>query len=130
MVTREELDSKITAINEMFIDYIDYIDSISFTDENEKVYVTSETLISNTHKSVYSSVQSLEEQKKDSLLEYELTTKSDTTLFNLCFEIYTVVTDDLFDKLITANDLQAYNRTDIDPNDPIIRKGTKIIYYK
>ena len=130
MAKREEIDFNIKSINDMFIDYINYIDSISFTDSNEKVYVTSDTLISNTHKSSYTSIQSLEEQKKDSLVEYELITKSDTTIFNLCFEIYNIVDDDVFDKIIVANDLQAFNRTDIDPNNPVIRKGTKIIYYK
>ena len=130
MITREELDFKIDSINDMFTDYINYIDSLEFTDSNEKVYFTSDTLISNTHKSVYTSIQELEEQKKDSLIEYELITKTDTTIFNLCFEIYGIVDDDIFDKIITANDLQAYNRTDIDPNNPVIRKGTKIIYYK
>lgn len=114
----------------MLIDYIEYIDSVEYTDINEKEYVTSEIIISNIKKATYNSVQFLEEQKKDSLTEYELITESDTTILNLCFDIYKTVTDDLIEKLIIANDLHAYNRTDIDPNDPIIRKGTKIIYYK
>lgn len=130
MITREEIDFNIKAINDMFIAFINHTDSIEFIDSNEKVYVTSNTLISNTHKSSYTSIQYLEEQKKESLIEYELITEFDTTIFNLCFKIYGIVNDDVFDKIIVANDLQAFNRTDIDPNNPVIRKGTKIIYYK
>lgn len=129
-MTREEIDFNIKSISDMFIDYINYIDIIDFTDSNEKAFVTSSTLIANSSKSSYTSIQALEEIKKDSLTEFELITKFDTTIYNLCFEIYGIVNGDVFDKIITANDLNAFNRTDIDPNNPIIKKGTKIIYYK
>lgn len=129
-MTRSEIEFNIASINEMFLDYIEYVDSIEFIDNNEKEHIISDTLINNTKKSSYSSVQYLEELKQNSLAEFIYTTKIDTTLFNICFEIYGIVDDDNFDKIITANDLQAYNRNDIDPNNPIIKKGTEIIYYK
>jgi hypothetical protein len=130
MITKAEIEFNIESINDMFLEYIEYIDSISFTDSNEREYETSDTLINNVKKASFNSIQYLEELKKDSLTEFILTTKQDTTLFNLCFEIYSVVNDDNFDRLITANDLEAYNRNDINPNSPIIKKGTQIIYYK
>lgn len=130
MTTKVELDYNIQIINILFYDYIEYIDSLEYIDSNDKQYFTSETLINSTKKSAYSSIQYIEELKKDGLTEYSIFPIQDTTLFDLCFNVYGVVDDDNFDKLITSNDLMAYNRLDIDPNNPIIRKGTKIIYYK
>jgi len=130
MTTKVELDYNIHIINLLFFNYIEYIDSLDYIDSNDKQYYTSETLIGNTKKSAYSSIQYIEELKKDGLTEYSIFTVQDTTLFELCFNIYGVVDDDNFDKLITANDLLTYDRLDIDPNNPIIRKGTKITYYK
>lgn len=130
MFTKVELENTITSINDIFLQFIEYIDSLSFTDSNDKEYTTSETLISNTKKSAYSSIQYLEELKKDGLTEFSITPVQDTTIFDLCFLTYKIVNDENIDKLINANDLLAYNRTDIDPNNPIIKKGTKILYYK
>ncbi len=130
MESKVELDYTINVINTLFYEYIEYIDSLYFIDENNKEYYTSDTLIANTKKSAYSSVQYIEELKKDGLIEYQIFPVSDTTLFNICFEVYGNVDDENFDKLINANDFLAYDRDDIDPNDPVIKKGTKIIYYK
>lgn len=130
MATKTDIEFQITELTLMYDDFITYNDSINFTDENEKVYVTSDTILSNTKKSSETSIQQLQQEKIDSLIEYELITTEDTTLFNICFEIYGVLTDDNFDQLIVANDFEAFNRTDIDPNDPIIKRGTKLIYYK
>jgi len=130
MESKVELDYTINVINTLFYDYIEYIDSLYFIDENNKEYYTSDTLIANTKKSAYSSVQYIEELKKDGLIEYQIFPVSDTTLFDICFEVYGNVDDKNFDKLINANDFLAYDRNDIDPNDPVIKKGTKIIYYK
>lgn len=130
MINKVELDYNIQIINTLFENYIEYIDLLQYINENEKYYFTSETLISNTKKTAYNSIQYLQELKKDSLKEYYFFPIQDTTLFDLCFSIYGIVNDDNFDKLIISNDLLAYNRIDINPNDPIIKKGTKIIYYK
>jgi hypothetical protein len=130
METIADIEFKITSINELFDDYITYSDSISFTDENQKQFVTSDTLLFNTRVSKETSIQSLEETKKNSLNEFTLTLTEDTTLYNVCFQAYGVVNDDLFDQLIIANDLTGLNRTDIDPNDPLLRKGMVFIYYK
>jgi len=130
MFTKVELKNTINSINELYNQYIAYIDSLVYIDSNNKSYTTSETLIANTKKSTYSSIQYLEVLKKDGLTEFSITPIQDTTIFDLCFLTYKVVNDENIEKLITANDLHAYNRTDIDPNNPIIKKGTKIIYYK
>lgn len=130
MATKAEIESNIVFINEMYIDYVEYIDSLEYIDSNEKEYTTSNTLVANTQKSSYTSVQYLEELIKDSLTEFTFIPNQDTTLFNICFEVYGVVNDDNFEKLIVANDLATYNRNDIDPNNPIIKKGTPILYYK
>lgn len=130
MITNVEIEYNIEFINNMFVDYIEYIDSVSYTDTDEKEYTTSETLVSNVKKASFNSIQYLEELKKDSLTEFEYIPTQDTTIFNICFEVYGVVNDETFDKIIIANDLMAYNRLDIDANEPIIKKGTKIIYYK
>lgn len=130
MTTIPEINSHIVVLAEMFADFIEYNDSISFTDENQKEYLTSDTLIKNTEKSNYTSIQTLEELKKDGLNEFKHEVKSDTTLLNLCFLLYKQITEDNIDKLIVANDLLAYDRVDIDPNNPIIKKGSQIVYYK
>ncbi len=130
METKADIEFTIESINQMYAEYIEYIDSIEFTDTNEKEYVTSDTILSNTKDSSDSSVQYLQELIKDSLTEFTYIPDQDTTLFNICFEVYGQVSDDNFDKIIIANDLATYDRTDIDPNDPIIKKGTKILYYK
>lgn len=131
MATRVELDYTIETINSLLYDYIEYVDSLEYTEsETEKEYFTSETILANVKKTAYTSIQQLGEDKKDSLSEYVIIPIQDTTIFNLCFEIYGVVDDETFDKIIIANDLMAFDRTDIDPNDPIIKKGTRILYYK
>jgi len=130
MQTVTELNYQIGVLAQMFEDFIAYNDSISFTDANQKEYVTSDTLVKNTEKANYSAIQELEEIKKNSLNEFVYKTISDTTLLNLCFLLYNIVTDENIDKLIIANDFLAYDRTDIDPNDPIIKKGIEVIYYK
>ena len=84
----------------------------------------------NSKRSTYSSIQYIQELKKDSLTEYSISQDQDTTIFDLCFLTYKTVNEENMNKLIIANDLQGINRIDIDPNDPIIKKGTKIIYYK
>lgn len=127
---RSEIDYNINLINTMYDNYVEYVDSVSYTDTDEKVYSISDILIENTKKSVYNSLQYLEEIKKQSLKEYKLTLKEDTTLLNLCFEVYTQVTEENIQKLIDANDLLAYNRNDIDPYNPVLKRGMEIIYYK
>ena len=129
-MTIPEINQQITVLTDMFADFIEYNDSVSFTDENQREYITSDTLIANTEKSNYSALESLQELKKDGLNEFKHDVKSETTLLNLCFELYGQITEDNIDKLIVANDLLAFDRIDIDPNNPTILKGSQIIYYK
>ena len=129
-MTIVEINAQIAALYEMFEDFISYSDTISFTDSDHKEYVTSDTLLSNVEKSNNSAIQALQELKKTSLNEYSYTVVQDTTLLNLCFQLYNKVTEENIEKLINANDFQAYNRNDIDPVNPIIRRGTNVIYYK
>jgi len=129
-MTIPEIDSQIAVLVEMFNDFIAYNDAIAFTDENNKSYITSDTLISNTEISNNTAIQALEELKKDSLTQYVHTVIQDTTIFNLCFELYGEITDENIEKLIIANDFLAYDRTDIDPNSPIIKRGVNVMYYK
>jgi hypothetical protein len=114
----------------MFEDFIVYNDTVSFTDSDQKEYVTSDTLILNVEKSTNSAIQALQELKKTSLNEYTYTTVEETTLLNLCFFLYGQVTEENIEKLINANDLHAYNRVDVDPVNPIIQRNTLITYYK
>lgn len=130
MVTRTEIDYQISVLVQMLDEYVEYNDSVTFTDENQKEYVTSDTLVKNTERTNYTAIQELEEVKKDSLNEFIYPVIKDTTLLNLCFLLYNKVTDENIDKLIVSNDLLAYDRLDIDPNNPIIEKGTEIIYFK
>lgn len=130
MITTQDLNYQIDTIQLLHDEFIAYNDSINLTDTNEKVYVTSENLLSSTYKCAYTAIQQIEQQKRDSLTEYYFYPKFDTTLFNICFDTYGVVSEGNIEKLIVANDLNGINRTDIDPTDPIIKKGTKIIYYK
>lgn len=127
---RSEIDYNIDTINSIYDEFIEYVDSVSYTDNDEKEYTITDTLIENTKKSIYNSIQYLEELKKESLTEYSITLIEDSTLLNICFQVYNQVTEENIEKLIDANDLHAYNRNDIDPNSPIIPKGTKIIFYK
>jgi hypothetical protein len=129
-MTIVEIEAQIKAIYEMYEDFISYNDSISYTDINQKKYVTSDTLLLNTEKSNNSAIQALQELKKTSLNEYKFKVIQDTTLLSLCFQFYNQVTEDNIEKLINANDFQAINRTDIDPVDPIIKRGAIITYYK
>jgi hypothetical protein len=128
--TVAEINNQIEILKQMFADYIAYNDGIDFTGENEKIYTTSETLLQNTEKTNYTAIQELEEIRQTSLTERKLTLVSDTTIYNVCFEIYNQITEDLINNLIIANDLGTNNRNDIDPNDPILKKGMVIIYYK
>lgn len=130
MATIPEINAHIAALNDMFNDFIEYNDSVTFTDQNQQEYITSDTIIKNTEKSTYTAIQSLEEIKKDGLNEFKHLVQSDTTILNLCFILYGQITDANIDKLIVANDLLAFDNTDIDPNNPIILKGQEIIYYK
>lgn len=130
MLLKEDLQYQIDALNDMYDEFIAYNDSIDITDSNEKKFVTSNTLLSATQKCVQTAIQEIEQQKRDSLTEYVYTANQDTTLFNICFEVYKVVNETNIQQLITANDLSAFNRTDIDPNNPVIKKNTNIIYYK
>lgn len=130
MVTKTDIEYQINALQELYDDFITYNDSISITDTNEKDYVTTDTLLENTQKCAQTSIQELEQQKRDSLVEYEYITTEDTTLFNICFRVHGVVNETNWEQLIVANDLNAFNRTDLDPNNPIIKKNTTIIYYK
>jgi hypothetical protein len=130
METRADIDYYINFINTMYDDFVEYADSLEYTDSDEKTYSISDTLVENTKKSVYTSLQYLEEQKKNSLQEFSHTVISDTTIIDLCFELYKEVNEENIETLYTANDLYAYNRSDIDPNNPIILKGTVIKYYK
>jgi len=130
MAIRADLDYQIKAISELFDDFIEFNDSIDITDSDEKKYQTSDTLLYNTKVCAISAIQFLEQQKRDSLTEYEYITKQDSTIYNICFEVHGIVNDETMEQLIEANDLFAFNRTDIDPNNPIIKKNTKIIYYK
>jgi hypothetical protein len=129
-MTVVEINAQIQAINDMFDDFILYNDSVSFTDSDQKDYVTSDTLLLNVEKSNNSAIQALQELKKSSLNEYTYRVVQDTTLLNLCFFLYGQVTEDSIERLINANDFHAYNRLDIDPIDPVIKKDTIIIYYK
>ena len=113
----------------MYSDYVEYIDSLYHVDSDQKAYTTLDTLAANVKKTAYTSVQYLETEKKNSLTPYTIALSQDSTLFGLCFLIYGSVNDELIDKLIEANDLLAYNRLDIDPNNPIIPRGTNITYY-
>lgn len=130
MALKQDIDFQIKALTALYADFIDYNDSIDFTDTNQNTFVVSDTLLSNTQKVIQTSIQELEKQKRESLIEYNFTPKMDTTLYNLCFELYGVINEDNLVLLIDANDFQGINRTDIDPLNPIIKKNTKIIYYK
>lgn len=129
-MTTVEINAQIAAIYEMFEDFINYNDTVSFTDSDQKRYVTSDTLVLNVEKSTNSAIQALQELKKTSLNEYTYTTVQETTLLNLCFLLYGQVTEANIEKLINANDFHAYNRLDIDPIDPVIKRDTVITYYK
>jgi len=130
MATITDIEYQIKILTELYDEYIAYNDSLDITDENEKVYVVSDTLLANVQKSSDTAIQELHQQKANSLKEYTTTTTEDTTLYNLCFDIYKTVDDDKFDGLYELNDLMAKNRTDIDPLNPIIPKGTLIKYNK
>lgn len=130
MRTAQEINSQIAILEQMFADYIEYNDSIDFVGENEEIYNTSSTLLQNTEIANYSAIQELEEIRKNSLIERKTILSNDTTLYNVCFELYGQITEDVIDSLIIANDLGTINRNDIDPNDPILKKGMEIIYYK
>jgi hypothetical protein len=125
-----DIEYQINILTELYEDYVTYNDSLDIIDENEKLFVVSDTLLANTQKSSETAIQELQQQKENSLKSYNFTTTEATTLFNICFEIYGTVDDDKFQTLIDANDLMAFNRTDIDPLNPIIPKDTLIIYYK
>ena len=125
-----DIEYQINVLTELYEDYVIYNDSLDITDENEKVYVVSDTLLSNVQISSKTAIQELQQQKNNSLKSYNYTTTEDTTLFNICFEIYGNVDEDEFQTLLDANDLMAFNRTDIDPLNPIIPKNTLITYYK
>lgn len=129
-MTKADIEYQITVLTEMHSDFIDFNDTVSFTGDYQLEYVTADIILANVQKSSYTAIQELEQQKRDSLIEYEFITASETTLFNICFEIYGVINDDKWESLIEANDLYGLNRTDIDPNSPTIPKNTKIIYYK
>lgn len=129
-MTVQEIDNQIQVLQQMFADYIEYNDSIDFIGENEKIYITSETLLKNTEVTNHTGIQGLENIKKTSLTERKFKIISDTTLFNVCFELYGQITEAIIDNLIIANDLGTINRNDIDPNDPILKKDMVIIYYK
>lgn len=130
MPTVQEINNQIKILGQMFADYIEYNDSIDFIGENEKIYVTSETLLKNTEITNYTAIQELEKLKKASLTERKIKLISDTTLFNVCFELYGKITEANINNLIIANDLGTINRNDIDPNDPILKKDMVVIYYK
>jgi hypothetical protein len=125
-----EINAQIATIYEMFEDFISYNDTVSFIDSDQKKYVTSDTLLLNVEKSTNSAIQALQELKKTSLNEYTYTTVQETTLLNLCFQLYGKVTEENIEKLINANDFHAYNRIDIDPMEPVIKRDTVITYYK
>jgi hypothetical protein len=130
MPTVQEINNQIQVLQQMFADYIEYNDSIDFIGENEKIYTTSETLLKNTEITNYTAIQELERIKKASLTERKIKLISNTTLYNLCFDLYGQINDSIIDNLIIANDLGAINRNDIDPNDPILKKDMVIVYYK
>jgi hypothetical protein len=130
MVIKSEIDFQITSLNELYDEFIAYNDSVSFTDNNQLKYATSDTLLFNTKKCFQTAIQQLEQDKQLSLTEYTYTPKNDTTIINLCYEVFGIVNDTNIDNLITANDLHCLNRKDIDPNSPIIKKNTRIVYYK
>lgn len=130
MATITEINDQIEVLNDILADFVSYNDSIAFTDADQKNYVTSDTLVENVKKGNYSAIQALEELKKTSLSKYSYVTKQDTTILNLCFLLYGQITEENIDKLIEANDFLAYNTLAFDPNDPIIKKETTVIYYK
>jgi len=130
MAIKSEIEFQITSLNELYDEFIAYNDSVSFTDDNQLKYVTSDTLLFNTKKCFQTAIQQLEQDKQLSLTEYVYTTKIDTTLINICYEVYGIVNDTNIDNLIEANDLMCLNRNDINPNSPIIKKNTRIVYYK
>jgi hypothetical protein len=130
MAIKSEIEFQITSLNELYDEFIAYNDSVSFTDYNQLKYVTSDTLLFNTKKCFQTAIQQLEQDKQLSLTEYVYTTKIDTTLINICYEVYGIVNDTNIDNLIEANDLMCLNRNDINPNSPIIKKNTRIVYYK
>lgn len=130
MQTISEINSQIAAINQLFSDFLNYIDSIEVYSDNLELFVPSQDLISAVDKSIYSSVQTLEQLKKDSLKEAKYTVISDTTIFNLCFLLYKNITKENIERLIVANDLLGYDNAGKEPYSPIVRKGTEIIYYQ
>lgn len=130
MIVLSDINYQIKILNEQINDFVQYSDSIFILDENLKQFTTSDTITKNVKRSIYSAIQTLEELKKDSLQEFKHIVISDTTILNLAFELYGQITEENNDKLIIANDLLAYERLDIDPNNPIIPKGTEILYYK
>lgn len=129
-MTVQEIDSQISALNDMFEDFIAFNDQISFTDNNQKAYVTSDTILDSVEKANNSAIQYLQELKKLSLNEYVYKTNQDTTILNLCFMLYGQITDENVDKIISANDFLCFNTFGPDPNDPIIKKNTLVTYYK
>lgn len=130
MRTAQEIDSQIAVLNQMFADYIAYNDSVDVIGTNEEIYNTSTTLLQNTEVSNYSAIQELEEVRKNSLIEHKTILSNDTTLYNVCSDLYGQITEEIINSLIIANDLGTINRYDIDPNDPILKKDMVIVYYK
>lgn len=130
ITTVTDINYQISQLQLMFDEFISDNDIITFTDNDEKEYVTSEILLYNVQKSIQTSIQELELEKNDSLVEYEYVLTEDLDIFNICFKTYGILNDDNFDLLIKTNDLQGFNRTDIDPLNPMLKKGTKILYYK
>ena len=130
MIILSDINYQIKVLNEEINSFVEYSDSINIFDKDLKQFITSDTLTQNVNKAIYSAIQTLEELKKDSLKEFSYSVISDTTILNLAFELYGQITDENIDKLIIANDFLAYERLDINPLNPIIKKGTEIIYYK
>lgn len=130
MALLTDIEYQITGLTGLYEDFIVYNDAIDITDSNEKVFVISDTLLANSQKSYETAIQELQQQKENTQKSYEFITQENTTLFNICFEKYGIVDDEKFETLIDANDLMAFDRTDIDPLNPIIPKDTLILYYK
>ncbi len=130
MRTAQEIDGQIAILNQMFADYIEYNDSIDVVGTNKEIFNTSSTLLQNTEISNYSAIQELEEIRKNSLIEHETILTNDTTLYNVCFDLYGQITEKIIESLTIANDLGTINRYDLDPNNPILKKDMVIVYYK
>ena len=61
MALLTDIDYAINNLNELYEDFITYNDSLDFTDSDEKVYVISDTLLSNTRKSHETSIHQLQQ---------------------------------------------------------------------